>query len=366
MSIIGFLLLTGCAVQKNNLEKNIQLRFLAEYIIPPDLDIQGVRIGGLSDLYYDKSEGYFYTLSDSHRQPRIYKLDIVIRNQQIDTVRFVKALAIKKDSGKAKNLNFDAEGLVYQPQRNLFILSSEGHINGGKDPFIIELDSLGQVIKQYRIPSYFKADFEEGPRNNGLFEGLTQSVNPSGIWVANELPLKMDGPKTKLYRTKSPVRFTYFNTKTGKAEQQFAYRLGRLRKIPLLPFAMNGISAILEYAPKQFLVLERAFSAGHGSHGIRARLYQVDARKATPTLSVKNLHKKLGKQVIPAKKTLVLDFNEIRNKLTDRIIDNLEGISFGPRLNNGHQSLLIISDNNFNSFAQQLNQVILMEIIIPQ
>ena len=36
-------------------------------------------------------------------------------------------------------------------------------------------------------------------------------------------------------------------------------------------------------------------------------------------------------------------------------------ITFGPDLPNGNKSLILISDNNFNSMGPQVNQVILME-----
>ena len=64
----------------------------------------------------------------------------------------------------------------------------------------------------------------------------------------------------------------------------------------------------------------------------------------------------------PARKRLVFDFKSVKDQLTDKIIDNIEGMCFGPKLENGKQSLLLISDNNFNSFGRQLTQLILMEI----
>ncbi|GAA3325260.1 hypothetical protein GCM10020331_056410 [Ectobacillus funiculus] len=30
-------------------------------------------------------------------------------------------------------------------------------------------------------------------------------------------------------------------------------------------------------------------------------------------------------------------------------LDNIEGMTWGPKLENGHDSLVLISDNNFNS-----------------
>jgi hypothetical protein len=58
----------------------------------------------------------------------------------------------------------------------------------------------------------------------------------------------------------------------------------------------------------------------------------------------------------------VFNFEDIKNQLTAGIIDNIEGITFGPKLANGNQSLLLISDDNFQLYGKQLNQLILLEI----
>jgi hypothetical protein len=43
--------------------------------------------------------------------------------------------------------------------------------------------------------------------------------------------------------------------------------------------------------------------------------------------------------------------------------DNLEGMTYGPRLPSGKPSLLVISDDNFSSFdPPQLNQFLLFEL----
>jgi hypothetical protein len=42
-------------------------------------------------------------------------------------------------------------------------------------------------------------------------------------------------------------------------------------------------------------------------------------------------------------------------------IDNVEGITFGPMLPNGHRSLIFVSDNNFND--KQKTQFFLFEVL---
>jgi len=59
--------------------------------------------------------------------------------------------------------------------------------------------------------------------------------------------------------------------------------------------------------------------------------------------------------VKPAQKELLLDLNTLEIQL-----DNLEGMTLGPRLSDGSQSLIMISDDNFN--ALQKTQILVFRI----
>jgi hypothetical protein len=59
--------------------------------------------------------------------------------------------------------------------------------------------------------------------------------------------------------------------------------------------------------------------------------------------------------VKPAYKKLLLDF-----KTLGIPIDNLEGLTLGPRLPDGRQSIILVSDNNFRE--AQVTQFILLAL----
>lgn len=42
-------------------------------------------------------------------------------------------------------------------------------------------------------------------------------------------------------------------------------------------------------------------------------------------------------------------------------IDNIEGVSFGPLLPNGHKTLLFVADNNFSPIEK--SQLLLFEVL---
>lgn len=49
------------------------------------------------------------------------------------------------------------------------------------------------------------------------------------------------------------------------------------------------------------------------------------------------------------------------NKTDLKHIDNVEGITFGKKLPNGHDTLVLVADNNFNK--EQQTQIIAFEVL---
>ena len=224
------------------------------------------------------------------------------------------------------------------------LLTSEGHIKNKKDPMFFLANLDGEVKTRFKIPDIFKANSPEKPRHNGTLEALCHSFDKNGYWIGMELPLMADGLEPQLTPTKSPVRITYINSKTKRPEKQFAYFLDPIAKKPIGNFSVNGLTDMLEYKDNIFLTIERSYSSGLGNQGNTIKLFKVDASKATNTLNMNSLS---NADYVAAKKELLLNFEDIRSQLTNQSIDNIEGITLGPLLPNEHQSLLLVSDNNF-------------------
>ena len=353
------LCLISCGTSKNIITDTIELRFLDDYIIPENFEVEGTRVGGLSGIDY--KDGTYFIVCDHPGNPRFYKSEIKLKQNLIDTILISEVIKLNRTAGFLKANTLDLEAIRIDDETENIVLTSEGAIAQNQKPSIFYVDSKGEFIKNFNLPDYFTSTGIQQPRNNGVFEGLTKDFKNEGFWVGMELPLTNDGSKPKLFPTRSPIRITHFNKETGAADDQFVISLENISKIPWKYFAVNGLTELIEYAPKRFLVLERAFSFGHGSHGNTVRLYDVNAENASNTLEVQNLRKE---KYTLATKELVFDFKAVEKRLSDQIIDNIEGMTFGPELPNGNKSLILISDNNFNSLGKQLNQVILMEVII--
>jgi len=63
-----------------------------------------------------------------------------------------------------------------------------------------------------------------------------------------------------------------------------------------------------------------------------------------------------NKEFIPVKKTLLLNMDEL-----GIYTDNIEGVTFGQKLPNGHRTLVFVADDNFTIL--QRSQVLVFEIL---
>ena len=93
--------------------------------------------------------------------------------------------------------------------------------------------------------------------------------------------------------------------------------------------ADNGVSEILAVNDHQVLVVERAgVEHADGVYSNHVRIYAMDTDGATDIQAIPAL---AGAKYVPARKRLLLDLEKIGLPK----VDNIEGISWGPRLENG-------------------------------
>lgn len=122
---------------------------------------------------------------------------------------------------------------------------------------------------------------------------------------------------------------------------------------------MNGATEILAITNTKFLVLERSFSVG--VNGNQVRLYEIDT---APASNVLNMPVLAGASFTPVSKRLVLDFETLKTRLGNNIA-NLEGITFGPRLANGNDTLVVVADDNLPTAdsVTDFNQFLVFEVL---
>ncbi len=364
------LALGSCAIPQIKAEERLFLPLSAEvldvYTLLPQ-DFQNTTVGGLSALAYDRSQDRFYALSDDRGRfgpPRFYELAMTFEVNEDGQPRFkdisIESVILFTDAlgNPYPQGQLDPEGLALSP-RNTVLVSSEGDVEQGIPPFLGEFDrKTGRLVTAFRIPDRFLSDVAEPPtqgaRNNLSFESLTINAvpgtagqtEPFRLFMATESALVQDYESDPA----QPLRSRFLHYLLG--EDQSTLIAEHAYPLDLEPSGavVNGLTDLLVIDQGgHFLGLERAF----GLRGFNVRLYQLATGGATDTSTLASLQGAEG--ISPIRKQRVLDFAD-----TTVPVDNLEGMTLGPRLPDGSQSLLLVSDNNFE--AGRPTQFILLRL----
>jgi hypothetical protein len=345
------------------------IKFLDEYIIENNVEYKDTTVGGLSSIDY--KNGYFYMVSDHGGgkrkgilgEPRFYKADIEIADNKIKQVNFLSMTKILPEGLSTQGV--DPESLRVLPDANKYIWSSEGSVKHNIEPaiYISPLDKQPEaLVPAFTLPEHFNITKNSGPRFNAVFEGVSLSHDNKGVWVSMEGALKQDSEESSLEHG-ALTRLSYFSFSTKRIEQQFTYYLDALpdeANAKKNAFRTTGVVALLQLSENRFIVMERAYTSGLKDGGNRVKLYLVDSSDATDT---KDLFSLKDTDLRMASKTLWLDLADVKEQFGSNRVDNIEGITFGPKLASGNDSLLLISDDNFNAFGKQISQILLFEIM---
>lgn len=366
------LLVFSCSSTRQNQKKQTvitKLKFLDLYNVPFNQQFENTTIGGLSGIDYNAKMDEYYIISDdrSEKNPvRFYVAKLIINQNKIDSVQFIKTVFLKNQSGKfypgSKQDPFhtpDPEAIRYDAKNNTLIWTSEGEriVNSSKiileDPAVTEVDDNGNFLDTFQLPSQVKMSATDfGPRQNGVFEGVTFSPDYQSLLVSVEEPLIQDGERAGTGDSTAITRIIKFDRTTKKPVAQFAYQVDPVAYSPILPsmFKINGISDILSISKNQFLSIERSFSTGRLGCTIKVFLTDLSSSENISSFtSIKN------KPIKIASKKMLLNMDQL-----GIYIDNIEGVTFGPTLSNGKRSLIFVSDNNFNPLER--TQFLLFEI----
>jgi hypothetical protein len=347
------------------------VKFLGKYIIPFNQSFKNTTVGGLSGIDYDAKNNLYYLICDdrSDRNPaRFYTAKIFVTKKGIDSVRFTGVTnMLQPDKTVYPNNKQDAwhtpdpEAIRYNPITKQLVWSSEGErIVKEKDtvlenPSVTLIDKNGMFKNIFELPAIFNMQATtNGPRQNGVFEGMSFANNYKTLFVNVEEPLYQDGPRADTVDNNAYIRILKFDVASKKNTAQYAYKLNPVAHPanPATAFKVNGVPDILSIGNNKLLVIERSFSTGRLACTIK--VFIADIAGATNISNINSLQ--ADTNFTPAKKKLLLNMDSL-----GIYTDNIEGVTFGPLLPNGHKTLLFIADNNFNLLQQ--SQVFLFEII---
>lgn len=346
----------------SQLSASEKLKLIGEVDIATGEKFKETELGGLSGLFYDSSMKKLYAVSDDKsliNPARLYLFDVNLENNKLEVKPQDMITLTDKDGKNFAKHTVDFEGITKIGEK--IYLSSEGSLNRDKPilPEVKEFNLLGKETFTLPIPDKFlpqkdALDKKMGARDNLIFEGLTSTPDGKSIFVGTEEALLQDDQTTTPHHS-SRVRIIQY--KDLKPVKEILYSLEKVPSIKVADLIVGetGLSDMLAIDENSAYVIERA-------HLPLAKQFHIKLFKITnidKAQDVSNLDSVKNKDVKEVEKELIFDFNDIAKDVSP--IDNIEGITFGPKLANGNQTLIFVSDNNFNK--KQKTQFLAFEII---
>ena len=329
------------------------------------------RLGFFSDLYYDRARNEWWGLSDRgpgggtlpyETRAQRFTLDVDASTGAISRFQVVQTVLFRNAAGTALNglapasrgmlgTAFDPEGLVINPRNGHLLVSDE------YGPSLYEFDRGGQLVKTYTTPAnlvprtagevdYLTTPPSSGREGNRGLEGLAISPDGRHAYAVLQNGLADDGLTTSGSRSLY-TRIVKYDTETGKAVGQYAYRLDRNGQ-------GQGVSALVALGNDRFLVLER----NNRGVGVGATLatadksvYAIDLAGASDVSDI----------VLPTSGNLPAGYTAVSKgaKLIDldantlavlgkRSPEKWEGLAVGPQLADGRYLVLAGTDNDYS------------------
>lgn len=339
-----------------------EIEFIGEATIPQKTTLENTELGGLSGITYDPKNDLYYAISDDRGQKaptRFYTLKIDLSKGTLengDVVPVGVTTLLNQNNQPFPPGETDTEGIAFTNRDTVFI-SSEGDVRQLINPFIKEFSlSSGKLLTTLSIPQKFLPDknSQQGIRNNLAFESLTITPDHQHLFTATENALIQDGAVAKP-NTGTTCRILQYNRLTNLPEKEFLYQTEPVSQtLNLTGTFASGLPDLLALDNHgNFLSLERSFAGW----GFAISLFQISLAGADQIQDIPSLLAVDSEKIQPVNKKLLLDLRTL-----DVSLDNIEGLTLGPRLPDGKHSLILISDDNFHPL--QRNQILAFQITV--
>ncbi len=331
-------------------EDVLSLNYVQSLVIDTKKKFKGTKVGGLSGLVIDGSS--FYTITDDrgrYGEPRIYRFDLLQRpgnsgHPIFETILSEKISLFKRDK-KLKVVDFEA----LAPFKNGWLVSSEGDLNAKPvaPPEVFFIKDK-EIKKSVKIPDEFLPKFKgkqvSGLYNNKAFEGMSYDEVTQQLWLLSEsgLSQKQDGDSVFYFLEYKLIADDFVLNKTTKFD--FTKKLNSSN-------LYNGASELLRLTENSFLILTRSVEAALSLQYSNIA-WLIKRKSPADEWEVKNKFRISGKA----------DENEIGKQfpVIDVLNQNYEGMAM--LVANGKKYLVVVSDDNFNSFEKTVFSFFELEV----
>lgn len=338
------------------------------------------RVGGFSALDYSGHGSLYAALSD--RGPddgavgypcRVQFVEIQIRPQDSVPVsaQVVRTVLLSDSAGRQftglSSAVRETTDLAHRLDPEGFRFSEQGFfLSDEYGPLLLECDETGRERRRFPLPAWYQVSEPNGDKvtenttnrtgrasNRGL-ECLCLSADRSRLVALMQGPLIQDGRLTPEGLVLGcNCRLIEVELATGTV-REYVYQMAS---------ELHGNSEICALDSHRYLVLERDSLAGEAAAW--RRLIEIDLSNASDISGTASLPAELPPHIQPVARREFLDLLDPRWELAGASMpEKIEGLTFGPLLGDGRQTLLLSTDNDFESaepsriwvFALQANR----------
>lgn len=325
------------------------------------------RLGYFSDIYYDPNRNEWWGLSDRgpgggtiSYETRVQRFTLgvdmnsgAISNfQVVQTVKFSNAgnamNGLAPSPGNVLGNAFDPEGFAINPTNGNFLVSDE------YGPSLNEFNRNGQLVRTFNTPANIvprdaatgtpnyvnDTGNTAGKRGNRGFEGLAVSPDGQYTYAMLQSATLDEGGSSGVYD-----RIVKFDNTTGNAVAQYAYKMEGSSQ-------GRGISALVAINDHEFMVIERN-NRGVGVDSDLAspnkKVFLLNLNGATDVSNIDldatgAVFTAAGKNTTPFIDLAANTLAELNNKSPEK----WEGLTIGPKLNDGSYLVLAGTDNDYS------------------
>ena len=281
--------------------------------------------GGYSGITW-LGEDQYAVVSDKEQRDGFFRFTISIdESGRITDV-------IRQDFFGNDSRGRDNEGIAFYPAKNTLFVSGEA------DNQVREYTLEGKVTgRKLALPSVFsKATLSYG------LESLTYNAVTHRFWTTTESTLSCDGKEASLRnRIGNKLRLQSFDDNLRPCEQ-YLYMMDKPTAKSGAKTYVLGVCALTALDDGRLLVLEREAHIPDVKIGafVRCSIYSIMPKK---NMEIKGIKISKAKAL---KKTLVAQWTTSVGLLSFDFA-NYEGMCLGPRLEDGGQVLVLISDSQY-------------------
>lgn len=373
ITLLIIVIFLGACSSKKDIKQDLfptkyALKFLGDQEFSNHTKAMQYLLGGLSGLLYRPVFNELWAISDDWKGfPRFFKFKVSLQSG-VPRLTLFGVQPLKDEFGNIfPKQNYDSEAITLGP-KNTLLITHEGSYDSARTygrftryPEINEFSFKGQKLSYVRPPKIVRKAY-----HNLTLESLFYDFD-NGLLVAGmENPLTIDGGQIDF---KKPGFARIFVWKWNPAAKVFhyvkekAYPLSSIKwpksvteqKKAVADWRNHGLVDMIKYGD-DWLSMERSYIAGLNRN--HTMLYRVKPDKGQDIRGIIQLHKN---KIVPLEKELLSDFDSLIPRLKTKRLDNFEGMSIGPKLPNGNDTLIVVSDNNFN--ASQRTVFLFFEIV---